>query len=833
MRSFRSTLCGILAGLALAAVVHAEATPAAPVSFSIARQPLQDALTQFGRQSGYQLLFLAEITAEVMAPEVVGKFTPQSALERLLANSGLQYRFVNDRTITIRTAQGAQVPERTSQESLESNALRLAQADASTVAASGAPAGYQSAPQGENTNVELEEVVVRGKDLRGTGVASSATGFDISLKDTPQSVKVISSDLIDLTGLREIEDISRLDASVSSAGQSRRDRTLELVFRGFNMDFTNGILSDGFRLLSRGMPDFSSIERMEIVKGPVSTMYGQASLAGTINLISKKPLRTAKQGIKLQAGDWDFYRADFDSTGPLAQDGRLRYRLTGALEDSGSFIDHIGSDKQVVSPSFAFDFTAHTTLLVQSSFLKEGLTTYRGQPMTTTREAPDVPRSFFFGQDWNDFERELRWVNGVLTHELANGWQVGLNAQSNHSNVKAVSAQGGYIAVQPDGSTFFLTGAIDEDFKMNSVEATLSGTFELFSRRHSFFVGVDHYSLDYGFASRSNSPGPSTPAFNIYSPNYNLLPPEPMDPRIPVDATSLLSAWLDEQQNTGVTLQTRLQLFDRLSMLLGARMDDSKLTRNNIDAGQGSTQVVPQVGLVYTITPDLNVYANYGETFLPQLGTEFGGGNIGPERGKQVEAGLKGNLLGARVAYSLAVFDMTRDGLSAADPLHPGFNIRLGEQRSKGVEVDLSGEIRSGWDVYLSASYLDPEFTEGRFVGLQAPNTAKRALSLFSTYQAQQGPLRNFGVGFGLTHKSGIKALGFRGSAPQSTIDHFDEYTVADLRLFYQSDDDRWELFVSAQNLLDEVYYFDSAGRGDRVQPGEPRRIYGGVKLNF
>ncbi|MBL8267899.1 TonB-dependent siderophore receptor [Steroidobacter sp.] len=704
-----------------------------------------------------------------------------------------------------------------------------------------ASVGLAQAAQTQPTAEELEEIVVQGKDLRGIDLASSATGFDIPLKDTPQSVRVISADLIELAGLRELEDISRLDASVTSGGRSRHARTLDLVFRGFEVDFTAGVLMDGFRLLSRGMPDFSNIERMEIVKGPVSSMYGQASLAGTVNLVAKKPLAEARQGIKLEGGDWDYYRGEFDSTGPLTEDARLRYRVTGALEDSGSFIDVVSSDKRVISPSLAYDFSPDTTVLVQSSLLAENLVSYRGQPMTSEGQLPNVPRSFFFGQDWNHFEREFHWAGATLTHTLPNGWKAGVNTQYNRSRNRSVEATAGYFPVQPDGSTDLSSGASDERLGLNSIEATLSGNFEAFSRQHSFFISVDRYTRDYTFDFRSNFPLTSGAPFNIYAPNYQLVMPEPLNPFAPVNADSFIGTISEWQRNLGVTAQMRLQITDPLSVLLGLRWDDSKLRNgfrsemfgiDTVDTGMGSSQVVPQVGLVYAITNDLNVYVNYGETFLPQAEMLANGANIGPETGEQIEGGLKGTWLNSRVAYSLVYFDMTRGGLSTGDPANAGFYIPLGEQRSRGVEVEVSGEILPGWSVNLSATALDAEFTEGDYVGLQAPNTARRAVSLFSTYQVQEGALRDFGAGLGVTHKAGIKALGF-GDFPQTSLDKVDQYTTVDLRLFYQPQGKPWELYLAAQNLLDEVYYFDSAGFGTRVQPGEPRRVVGGVKLTF
>lgn len=819
LRAVLLGLCGLAGGSTAWA-----ATPSEPVDLRISAQPLDQALNAFAQQTGLQVIFRADQVSDQRKTRALeGRFNADEALTLLLADSGLRYKYLNERTIAV-------TPEADVGSSLSRTGpaeIRLAQAeDVDRESARGS--GRDAAVSAE----ELAEVVVRGKDLRGTDIASSATGFDIALKDTPQSVRVISSDLIDLAGLKELEDISRLDASITSGGQSRRGRTLELVFRGFSVDFTAGVLMDGFRLLSRGMPDFSTIERLEIVKGPVSSMYGQASLAGTVNLVAKKPQATPMQSIKLQGGEWNYHRGEFDSTGPLAQDGRLRYRVSAALEESGSFIDVVGSDKRVLSPSFAYDFSESTTLLVQSTLLAESLVTYRGQPMTSTGRLPDVPRSFFFGQEWNHFERDFRWAGATLTHVLANGWQAGFNAQRNRTRIKSQEATAGYFPVAPDGSTDLSSGANAESLDLDSIEATVSGKFEAFAREHSIFVSVDRYTRDYEFNYRSNFPVTTGAPFNIYAPNHYLVAPEPLNPFVPVNADSFIGTIAERQENLGATVQTRLQASDRISILLGVRWDDSEIRSGNVNNGLGSSQVVPQVGVVYAITPGLNGYANYGETFLPQSGTEFGGGNIGPETGDQIELGLKGNWLGSRMAYSLAYFDMTRDGLRTGDPVNPGFFIRLGEQRSKGVEAELSGELAPGWDVNLSGTVLDAEFTRGDFAGLRAPNTPRRAISLFSTYQVQSGPLRNYGIGFGMTHKSGIKALGF-GDFPQTTLRKVDEYTVADLRLFYQADDNAWEVSLSAQNILDEVYYFDSAGFGTRVQPGEPRRIFAGLKLNF
>ncbi|MBL8267896.1 TonB-dependent siderophore receptor [Steroidobacter sp.] len=794
----------LLAVLLLTSLVAMSAAQAQSVRLDVPAQDLGLALEAFAAQADKEVLFDMEQVRGKQSVAVKGDFDPSNALKQMIGASGLRVRQVNQRTFVVGGAR--------------------------TISQAPAPARVSSSDEPEPE--QLEEVIVRGKDLRGVDVASSATGLTVSLRDTPQSVKVISADLIELVGLNEVEDISRLDASVTSGGQSRRDRTLELVIRGFEVDFTNGILMDGFRLLSRGMPDFSNVERMEVVKGPVSSMYGQASLAGTVNLISKKPLAQARHSVKLEGGDWDYGRVDFDSTGPAFGSERLRYRATGAVENRGSFIDRVESDKQVIAPAFAYDFTERTTLLVQSSLLEESLTSYRGQPVTSDGRLVDVPRGFFFGQDWNRFERRMHWLNGVLTHQLANGWQLGLNAQYNRARNQGVAAHAGYFPTLPDGTTTLSSGAYLEDFAMRSMQATLSGTFHAWSREHSVFIGVDRYSWNYGFRARSNFPAPNGEQFNIFSPDYELLPPEPSDPRVPVNADSYLYGLSNRQQNTGVTVQTKLQAAARLSLLMGMRVDDSRLRTDGIDTGLGSRQFVPQVGVVYELTPGVNAYVNYGETFLPQPGRQFDGDNVGPERGEQFEAGIKGQWLASRIGYSLAYFDMTRDGLAAEDPEHPGYSVRLGEQRSTGIEFDLSGRLLPGWDVYASAAWLDAKFVQGVYEGLQAANTPRRALSLFSTYQVQDGWWRNVGIGVGVTHKSGIAALGF-GAFPQTRLDQVSEYTVVDLRLFYQAESERWEVYASAQNLLDEVYYFDSGGLGTRIQPAEPRRIYGGVKFNF
>jgi iron complex outermembrane receptor protein len=240
------------------------------------------------------------------------------------------------------------------------------------------------------------------------------------------------------------------------------------------------------------------------------------------------------------------------------------------------------------------------------------------------------------------------------------------------------------------------------------------------------------------------------------------------------------------------------------------------------------SRTVGQAGVTYELSPATNVYVNWGQTYEPSFGRQYDAADpagpgipLAPEEGDQVEIGLKSSILGGRMSVTFAAFDMERGGISQGDRDHPGFDIPLGTQRSRGVELGASGELSPGWQLFASAAILDAEFVEGEFEGEHAANAPRRALSVFTSYQFRGGPAKGFGAGLGYVHKSGLENLGqVLGHAPIRF--DFGDINELDLRLFYQAE--RWEASLTARNVLDDLYYaptvFNELRFGISVNPG-------------
>jgi iron complex outermembrane receptor protein len=243
-------------------------------------------------------------------------------------------------------------------------------------------------------------------------------------------------------------------------------------------------------------------------------------------------------------------------------------------------------------------------------------------------------------------------------------------------------------------------------------------------------------------------------------------------------------------------------------------------------------QSTHQAGVTYALTPNLNVYVSYGDTFEPQIANLASGEPADPEEGRAYEVGLKGDFGGHRVSYSLALFNMERTNIVEVDRQNPGFDILAGTQRSRGIELDLEGEVLPGWDMYLSAASLDAEFTQGELAGARPANAPKFGLSLFTSYEVQNGSWQGLGIGGGVVHKAGREMNDLFSYGGLTRVGFLDDYTEVDLRVFYTRQ--RWQFELAASNVFDEDYYSNAFAQlitGFQVNP--PRQFLGSMRYKF
>lgn len=838
-RILRQTIRRILAGaattgLAVAAPVSMAQTK--NVSVSIPSQGASDALRAFAKKAGVQLVYPEDVIDGVTTNEVEGTMSVEEGLNRLLEGTGLEYR-VSQQGVVVVTRKSAGVKHL-------SYSPEATQGTASTDAD------------------PLEEVVVSGQVVFTQNDAFGATKMGLALKDTPQTVVVITSDLIDLSGMQTFGDVYKVDASGGTAHAI--DGFPRNYYRGFAQLGDNAVRVDGFRMPGTMDLDLATFDRVEVIKGATSTLYGQTSVAGTLNAVSKLPQHRFGVDLKLTGGQFDDYRADADVTGPLGDSGAWSYRLIGAYEDADSFLDFSKNDLRLISGALAFTPSDATTVIARLTHQQKEVGLHFAPALQLAGPSsgdiledvladglkiPDVPRSRFYGMPWNDAHIDANFVQLQLDHTLPSDWVVRAHAQYNRVDYKSNSfAVNGPF--DDEGYAYFGYGyGWDNDNSLYGTEINLFGNFQAFGREHTLFFGVDYARITehkrLGYAPTFG--GFESSVFNFYHPDYTA---------VPELALSEYPGIYDERNETvlyGGTVQLIMHPTDRMSVLLGGRESKSTLLEKerggdvmsvvdtlpfNTAADLSFHKFTLQSGVTYELTDTMNLYASYGETFEPKSNRVYEGDGlpgklIDPEIGKAYELGLKAGVT-KDLSLTAAVFQMERTNIAQTDPAHPLFSVALGTQRSRGVELGAQGRLTREINLFASLAYLDAEFSEGEFKGLQPPNAPRLGASVYGTYEVLEGGLKGLGFSVGVVHKEGLKTFddGLTSAAGVPVTFDFGDFTEVDARVFYNRD--HWTFSLSGSNLFDEKYYspsFTSFTRGTHVNP--PRMVKASLRYNF
>jgi iron complex outermembrane receptor protein len=777
--------------------------------FNLPNQALSESLKAVGAQTNTNIMAPPQLVDAIRAPAINGAMTTREVLAKLLDSTKLEYYFVNDRTVVIRKQSAADATQTT-----------------------GAVMGSD----------EVEEVVVRGVQFRYEDDVSSASKMPLAVKDTPQTVKVVTHDLIEFAGMRKFDDFYKVDAS--TAPSHTGNQYSRNYFRGFESFGSNSMKVDGFRTTGLVQFDLAPFERFEVVKGSTSTLYGQNAIGGTFNAISKMPQKQFGGSGAVEVGSFDHYRADLDFYGPLTADGDLSYRLVAARLDEQSYLDFVYDRRTVLAPTLKYEFSEDTSLTTRVYYQQSDFSSYNGfgtqfigtdasdpaQQISSNYRVPRVSESRTGNSPWNDSNKEALVAGTQLEHRFGS-WMLRSNLQ--YTDIDTVSPGALVLGTDRDGFSDSVVYVYDADGNTYAGEVNLFGDVELFGRRHTLFFGADYAKENLDSVTSSNYLPGRTSGFSILTPNYDLL--RAPDPAVGYDTIYKSAA---ENKSSGLTAQVLLRPLDDLTVSLGTRYShDVQLNRAACcSAGDtlGATQELKanewtyQTGVTYAVLPSLNVYASYGTTFTPQSGLGTSGQAIAPEKGTAREIGLKGDAPGRKLSYSVAIFEMERSNISQSIPGSPFLSL-IGVQSSKGVELDLQGELLQGWELYTSMAWMKAEYTEGEFKGIQPPNAPRFGASVFTSYEIQGGALRGLGFGGGVVHKRGRDTADLNRGIP---IDLLGDITEVDVRAFYSLA--QWQLDLSVSNLLDERYYSTPFGRlnfGYQINPA--RQVKAAVRYRF
>jgi iron complex outermembrane receptor protein len=677
---------------------------------------------------------------------------------------------------------------------------------------------YSLNPEGETPE---EELVVTGEGQRGYRVpnATTATKTDTPLRDVPASIQVIPRQLIEDRQSDRLGDALRNVSGIQQPNVGSRNNFDIFFIRGFSSG-NEGVLRDGLRdrTNSRVLTDTISLERIEVLKGPVAALYGQGGLGGTINLVTKQPLSQPFYSISASAASFDFYRGTLDFTGPLNSDRTLLYRFTAAAQTTGSFGDFVESQQYFVSPSLAWQIGKNTKLTVNLEYTAAPRRDDFGIPAVgTILRNPNgrISRKLFIGEPDDADNRYALRVSSNLEHRFSDNWQIrsafrGTFYRANQPEVfpGALSANGRFLT-----RTFSEPGDLN-DTNDYALDTYVVGKVATGSVLHQLVFGVDLFKEYNRFNGQTRAIAP----IDLFNPVYGS----------PLGAVLSRSDSKTERKALGIYLQDQITLADNLKLLLGGRFDILNQEDNNFvratESFQQNEAFSPRVGIVYQPIQPLSLYASYGRSITQVVGTTFDTGLFEPERGTQYEVGIKADL-SSRMSAILAFYDLTRKNVTTPDPRDIRFSVQTGEQRSRGIEFDLSGEILPGWNIFASAAYTDAEvIADNTFrVGNSLALIPKFSASLWTTYEIQKGNLR--GLGFGL----GLYYVGDRQGDLANTFE-IPNYLRTDAAIFYKRD--RLRVSLNIRNLFD-ITYFESALSRVGVLYGDPLTVQGTISFTF
>jgi iron complex outermembrane receptor protein len=540
-------------------------------------------------------------------------------------------------------------------------------------------------------------------------------------------------------------------------------------------------------------------------------------------VVTKQPLRDPFYAIDATIGSYDFYRGAIDLSGPLNDSRTVLYRLNASYQDRGSFIDFVERDQFTIAPVVSVAIGERTRFTLEGEYTETNESNFLGLPTVgTVLPNPNgrIPRNRFVGNPDFVLTSQRSRVGYRLEHEFSENWSL-QNAFQVRFFDRVYSGETRLsTGLDPDNRT--LNGLlIDEEPRTDiyDLNVNLTGRFSTGSIHHQLALGVDLGRFD----QRNNILiAPAVP-LDIFNPTYD---------RLADGAFNRVVNGADVTDTLGIYIQDQVTLADNLKLLLGGRFD--LFEQRNQDflrdtrTSQSGNAFSPRVGIVYQPIQPISLYTSYSRSFNPVTGRSFEGDVFQPERGTQYEVGVKADL-NERFSTTLAFYDLTRTGVTTTDNrpgVPPGqFSIQTGEQRSRGVELSVQGEILPGWNIIAGYAYTDAQITEDNTfpIGNRLNGVPENAINLWTTYEIQKGNFQRLGFGLGLFYVGG-RQVDLANSV------ELPSYLRTDAAIFYKRD--RFRAALNFRNLFN-VDYFESAFSRNTISFGEPFTVQGSISWQF
>jgi len=647
---------------------------------------------------------------------------------------------------------------------------------------------------------------------------------NVQEKDLPQAIATVSFETLELTGITGLQDSLELVSGVTRQNDFGGLWDM-FAIRGFAGDenLPSAYLINGFSA-GRGFSgnrDMSNVEKMEVLKGPSSALYGRGEPGGTVNITTKKPQFEEEGYVKLTAGSFSTYRAEGDYTNALSED--LAFRINGAYEDAESYRDTVTKKKTILTPSFIYNLSEQTILSYELEYLDQESDMDRGVVFVEGKPFSD---SNFYGEPTDGpVEIEAIGHQFQLQHELSNDWffNAGLSYRAS-SFEGSVSEPRFYDA--SDNSVVRQRRSRDFDADDLSIRFEFSGSTELFGLQHNLLIGGDAYKYELDrliLRYRGND-------FDIDFDNPVYLN-DPKDLPVPGANTDDL----EEQNGYGIYFQDQIDLSAKWKVMFGMRYDhfDQDFTNRRFPDSSydiSKSYFNPRFGLVYALSDNARIYTSYSEGARPNSGINASGNGHDPEESKSYEIGIKWDL-DQGFSGTAAIFSTEKSNILSSSTTSSETEA-IGEAESEGFELDMSYELTTDTLLSMSYAYIDAKVSND--------------YTLFSFYEIEKGArlgnvpehsgsimVRHFTELAGYEGSTGFTVQYVGTQLGDFLEQDFDlpNYTLVNLFANVALSNDL-ELNINIKNLLDEEYYANSYFEA-WTMPGAPRSIKASIKYQF
>ncbi|NWD72345.1 TonB-dependent siderophore receptor [Pseudomonas gingeri] len=762
-------------------------------AYNLPAGPLGSTLSQIASQAGLALSLDPALASGKTSAPVKGQFDAITALHTALGGTGLQ----------------------------------LVQSSAGTYTLIAIPSGVLALPETNITGQGTAESAwgpVEGYTATRT---AAGTKTDTPIVEAPRSISVITRAQMEDRGVQNLDDALRYTPGVIASSYGTDSRADWLRIRGFEpTQFLDGLpLPKG----SYANPKLETwdLERIAVLRGPASSVYGQTPPGGMLDMVSRRPEAESSHEVRAEVGSDNRKQISFDSTGKIDDDGRFLYRIDGVIRDGDTPIDDVGDKRYNIAPSLTWNIDDDTHLTFLSEYTRDD-TGISGQflPLQGTKlpsAAGTISHSKNLGDPDSDYYDRTYYALGyAFDHRFNDVWQFKQNLRYTKSELNFRQAYASYgDVVAPDGTLTRLVDKVDENISQIALDNHFQADFQTGALSHTVLLGLDHQRTDTSYKWQEGAAPNSNVNNPIYGQNFSNI------------AYNTFYNYNQKTDQTGLYAQDQIAL-DKWRLTLGGREDwihtgTTFFNNNNATNTQRDSAFSGNAGLSYVFDSGITPYISYTESFQPSQGANASATqSFKPTQGHQYEAGVKYQPPGSKTLLTAAVFDLRQKNVSVSDR---GITSQIGETKVRGLELEATSDVTKNLKLIAAYTYTDSEILKGDDQGNRLQLVPRNQASVWSDYTWRTGFLDGFGVG------GGVRYVGDTfGNTANTPNGHVSSYAVYDAAVHYDlsrlsSSLAGASVEVNAKNLFNKDYL--STCDGTWCYYGDQRSVVAAVNYKW